>query len=86
MDAGAGGLAVGVHTTQFAIRERGLYETVLAAAAQDRADWTDRPMAMIAGSVRPDGAGWRRGAHRRRAGYHAGLLSLAALSWPRRTN
>ena len=24
VDAGAGGLAVGVHTTQFAIRERGL--------------------------------------------------------------
>ena len=25
LDAGAGGLAVGVHTTQFAIREAGLY-------------------------------------------------------------
>ena len=25
LDAGAGGLAVGVHTTQFAIREVGLY-------------------------------------------------------------
>ena len=28
LDAGAGGLAVGVHTTQFAIRETGLYERV----------------------------------------------------------
>ena len=33
IDAGAGGLAVGVHTTQFAIRECGLYEPVLALAA-----------------------------------------------------
>ena len=32
VDAGAGGLAVGVHTTQFSIRERGLYEPVLRAA------------------------------------------------------
>ncbi len=32
-DAGAGGIAVGVHTTQFAIREKGLYEPVLRLAA-----------------------------------------------------
>ena len=34
LDAGSGGLAVGVHTTQFAIREMGLYETVLGAAIE----------------------------------------------------
>ena len=33
LDAGSGGLAVGVHTTQFAIREAGLYERVLSLAA-----------------------------------------------------
>ena len=33
LDAGAGGLAVGVHTTQFAIRDVGLYEPVLRIAA-----------------------------------------------------
>ena len=33
IDAGAGGLAVGVHTTQFAIRDVGLYEPVLRIAA-----------------------------------------------------
>jgi dihydrodipicolinate synthase/N-acetylneuraminate lyase len=33
LDAGAGGIAVGVHTTQFAIREHGLYEPVLTLAA-----------------------------------------------------
>lgn len=32
--AGAGGIAVGVHTTQFAIREHGMYEPVLALAAE----------------------------------------------------
>ena len=36
IDAGAGGLAVGVHTTQFAIREAGLYEPVLRLAAEAR--------------------------------------------------
>src|SRR5580698_2045791 len=33
IDSGAGGIAVGVHTTQFAIREKGLYQPVLALAA-----------------------------------------------------
>jgi len=34
LDAGAGGLAVGVHSTQFAIRDAGLYAPVLEAAAR----------------------------------------------------
>ena len=44
IDAGAGGLAVGVHTTQFAIHDPqvGLYEPVLTIAAEEmhRADAT----------------------------------------------
>src|SRR5438067_8200183 len=38
--AGVGGVAVGVHTTQFAIREAGLFEPVLQIAAEEmnRAD------------------------------------------------
>ena len=39
IDAGSGGLAVGVHATQFAIREIGLYEPVLALAAQTARAW-----------------------------------------------
>ena len=35
LDAGAGGLAVGVHTTQFAIREHGLLEPVLTLAREE---------------------------------------------------
>ena len=49
LDAGSGGLAVGVHATQFAIRERGLYEPVLKLAAETAQAWARRPLAMIAG-------------------------------------
>ena len=80
VDAGAGGLAVGVHTTQFAIREHGLYETVLRHAMQDRLAWNRRPMVMIAGLC---GGTAQARAEARTAvglGYHAGLLSLAALA------
>jgi dihydrodipicolinate synthase/N-acetylneuraminate lyase len=78
LDAGAGGLAVGVHTTQFAIREVGLYAPVLELATRAATDWTDRPLVMIAGlSGRTDQA--RKEAQVERGlGYHAGLLSLAA--------
>ena len=38
LDAGAGGLAVGVHATQFEIRDVGLYEPVLRMAAETAAD------------------------------------------------
>jgi hypothetical protein len=48
IDAGAGGLAVGVHTTQFAIRETGLYRPVLELARQSAEAWSDRPLVMIA--------------------------------------
>ena len=51
LDAGAGGLAVGVHTTQFAIREAGLYRTVLELAMKTAAEWARRPAVMIAGIV-----------------------------------
>jgi hypothetical protein len=78
LDAGAGGLAVGVHTTQFAIRDAGLYAPVLELAMRAATDWTRRPQVMMAGlSGRTDQA--RKEAHvARDLGYHAGLLSLAA--------
>jgi hypothetical protein len=78
LDAGAGGLAVGVHTTQFAIRDVGLYAPVLEQAMRAATDWMRRPQVMIAGlSGRTDQA--HKEAHvARDLGYHAGLLSLAA--------
>jgi len=80
VDAGAGGLAVGVHTTQFSIREHGLYETVLRAAMEDRNAWTDRPMAMVAGLCGGTGQACAEAKIAVGLGYHAGLLSLAALA------
>src|ERR1700710_2173777 len=51
IDAGAGGLAGGVHTTQFAIRDVELYRPVLELAAETAASWTKRPLALVAGLV-----------------------------------
>src|SRR5262249_60663210 len=52
VDAGSGGLAVGVHSTQFAIREVGLYRPVVELALQTAREWTDRPLVLIAGAGR----------------------------------
>jgi len=80
VDAGAGGLAVGVHTTQFNIREHGLYETVLRAAIEDQQAWTSRPMIMIAGLCGNTAQACSEAGTAVGLGYHAGLLSLAALA------
>ena len=52
--AGAGGLAVGVHTTQFEIRQCGLYRPVLECAA-GAADEAHRGADLL--SPRPDRRG-----------------------------
>lgn len=78
LDAGASGLAVGVHTTQFAIREVGLYEPVLRIAAETAADWGGRPVIMIAGLVGRTAQALREADVALGLGYHAGLVSLAA--------
>src|SRR5579871_287738 len=77
IDAGAGGLAVGVHTTQFAIREHGLYAPVLEAAMDAARNWTDRPLVMIAGLAGTTAQALEEAAVAKTLGYHAGLLSLA---------
>ena len=79
LDAGAGGLAVGVHTTQFAIRDAGLYEPVLELAARTAPEWTDRPLVMIAGLAGRTDQACREAQLALGHGYHAGLLSLAAM-------
>jgi dihydrodipicolinate synthase/N-acetylneuraminate lyase len=79
IDAGAGGLAVGVHSTQFAIRDHGLYEPVLRLARDTVADWAGRAMVMIAGLAGPTAQARREAEVARELGYHAGLLSLAAM-------
>ena len=78
LDAGAGGLAVGVHTTQFEIRDVGLYEPILRMAAETAAAWTDRPIIMTAGLVGTTVQALDEADIALGLGYHAGLLSLAA--------
>ncbi|MCX7028406.1 MAG: dihydrodipicolinate synthase family protein, partial [Spirochaetes bacterium] len=84
LEAGAGGLAVGVHTTQFAIREprHGLFRPVLEAVSS----MIDEGAAADAGPVvKIGGICGRRDQALTEAeflvgsGYHAGLLSLGAL-------
>jgi len=82
--AGAGGLAVGVHTTQFAIRDPkvGLFRPVLEIAAEelDRGDDArDEPLVRIAGLCGDTQQAVREAGLVRELGYHAGLLSLAAM-------
>ena len=79
VDAGAGGLAVGVHATQFAIRERGLYEPVLKLAADTAREWTKRPLVMIAGLSGRTAQAKQEAAIALAQGYHAGMLSLAPM-------
>jgi hypothetical protein len=79
IDAGAGGLAVGVHSTQFAIRERGLYAPVLKIAAETAGSWSKRPLVLIAGLAGRTEQARREAEVAVDLGYHAGLLSLAAM-------
>jgi Dihydrodipicolinate synthetase family len=79
IDAGAGGLAVGVHTTQFAIRDAEMYRPVLELAAETAAAWTKKPLAMVAGLAGPTQQAAAEARTARSIGYHAGLLSLAAM-------
>lgn len=83
IDAGAGGLAVGVHTTQFEIRhpQHDLYRPVLELAAQtagERLARAPRPFAMIAGLVGDTRQAITEAETARALGYDAGLLSLGA--------
>jgi hypothetical protein len=83
LDAGAGGLAVGVHSTQFAIREHGLYPRVLELAMDTVHAWEPlggrRPIAMVAGLAGPTAQACAEARLARSLGYDAGLLSLGAM-------
>lgn len=80
IDAGAGGIAVGVHTTQFAIRDHGLYEPVLALAAETVALHAQPDFVKIAGLVRPPAQAIAEAELALSLGYDAGLLSLGGLA------
>jgi len=82
--AGAGGVAVGVHTTQFAIRApaHGLLRPILQLAAEElaRLDAGRRvPLVRIGGICGDTAQALSEAALLREMGWHAGLLSLAAM-------
>src|SRR3989454_9049444 len=79
LDAGARGLAVGVHTSQFAIRDVGLYRPVLELVMRSAAEWAVEPPIMIAGLSGRTAQAVNEAEIARELGYHAGLLSLAAM-------
>lgn len=74
--SGAGGIAVGVHTTQFAIREAGLLSTVLKLAAREM---ENRSAVKIAGVCGRTGHALAEAHLAADLGYDAVLLSLSAL-------
>jgi dihydrodipicolinate synthase/N-acetylneuraminate lyase len=75
--AGAGGVAVGVHTTQFAIRDVGMLRPVLELASAEPAPDGFIRVAGICGST---SQAMKEAELAATLGYHAGLLSLSALA------
>jgi dihydrodipicolinate synthase/N-acetylneuraminate lyase len=81
--AGAGGVAVGVHTTQFAIRDpqHNLYEPVLRLAAAVVEQFAkDRPFLLVAGVSGPTEQALAEAKLARDLGYHMVLLSQNGLT------
>jgi dihydrodipicolinate synthase/N-acetylneuraminate lyase len=81
--AGAGGMAVGVHTTGFPIHDTkiGLYRPVLELAAETASAAlasTPRPFVRVAGLIGDTAQALREAQIALALGYHCGLLSLSA--------
>ncbi len=81
LTAGAGGLAVGVHTTQFAIHDPGvgLYEPVLALAAEtirEQESTSGDLIVSVAGIVGDTRQATAEAALAAGLGYHVGLVDL----------
>lgn len=84
VEAGAGGVAVGVHTTQFQIRdpEIGLLDPVLELVSQTVDEWNDEqsePLIKVAGICGETRQAVDEAGLAVNRGYHAGLLSLSAM-------
>ncbi len=78
--AGAGGLAVGVHTTQFEIHDAkvGLLRPVLELAAETARETRRRTPILVAGVIGATRQAVREARLARDLGYHLALVSLAA--------
>ena len=85
LDAGAGGLAVAVHTTQFEIRlpEIALFRPILELAKEEHDQFvvqTNKTIVMISGVIGPVNQAVKEALLAAYLGYDAVLLSLAALT------
>jgi dihydrodipicolinate synthase/N-acetylneuraminate lyase len=85
IDAGAGGIACGVHSTQFEIRkpEIGLFEPILKLVSQtidEHCKKAGRQIFKVAGACGQTAQAVKEATFARENGYHACLLSLAALA------
>jgi hypothetical protein len=83
IDAGVGGIAVGMHFTQFEIRSPGieLFEPVLRICAEEIDRYSakvGRPIAKIAGFSGPTACALKQAEMARELGYHFGIASMAA--------
>lgn len=79
--AGAGGVAVGVHTTQFATREHGMYEDVLRIASETVDAYRgDQPIIKIAGVVGSTEQALNEAGLAASLGYDIALVSLGGLN------
>ncbi|MBL8983933.1 MAG: dihydrodipicolinate synthase family protein [Gemmatimonadetes bacterium] len=80
VDAGAGGVAVGVHTTQFQLRDHGMLRPVLQLARDTVRAWQGtRPVALIAGAIGDTRQAVDEAEAARLLGYDAVLLGLGAM-------
>jgi hypothetical protein len=79
--AGAGGVAVGVHTTQFAIRQLGMYEDVLRIAVETIARHAPaQPVIKVSGVVGPTAQALQEAELAASLGYDLALVSLGGLN------
>ncbi|WP_221565884.1 dihydrodipicolinate synthase family protein [Alkalihalobacillus sp. TS-13] len=81
--SGAGGIAVGVHTTQFEIRDKGidLYEPVLRLAVEEvEKVMQGQPFIKVAGVAGPTSQGLKEAETAKNLGYDLALVSMGGLS------
>lgn len=82
MDSGVGGIAIGVHSTQFEIREHGIFEELLKLVSDEIDLWsakTNKKILKIAGVCGEAAQATREAKYAVSVGYQATLVSLSAL-------
>ncbi|PKQ44423.1 dihydrodipicolinate synthase family protein [Confluentibacter flavum] len=82
LDSGSGGLAIGVHTSQFEIREVGLYQPVLELGKEEMDAFcmkSGKTIFRISGVLGNTSQALKEAQISSDMGYHAALLGLAAL-------